>query len=327
MSLAKRNVLRIVNFALSALLIAVAVWLFINRQYVQDQITVWQFKPAPGVVGLVDRAGMNDNGKFYYLASQPKLDGTQNFNDECDKIEDSTSILGCYSNMKIYVYDVTDPKLDGIKEVTAAHETLHAIYARLSSAERSLVNKLLEDEYLKLEKQADFKQRMAFYARTEPTERDNELHSIIGTEVKDISPQLEEWYAKYFNDRQKVLALNDSYGTVFRRLSDKAKDLSAQISTLSASISAETTSYNRAVAQLNVDIEKFNNTKYKSESQFYSDRQKLMDRISVLDDERQKINADITNYQKLIEQYNAIATESKKLYNSIDSTLAPAPSV
>lgn len=327
MSLAKHNILRIVNFTLSALLIAVAAWLFINRQYVQDQITVWQFKPSAGVVDLVDRAGMNDNGKFYYLASQPKLDGTQSFNSECDKIEDSSSILGCYSNMRIYVYDVSDPALDGIREVTAAHETLHAIYARLGSDEKAKINKLLEAEYVKLKDQPNFEQRMAFYARTEPTERDNELHSIIGTEIANISPELETYYAKYFSNRQKVVELNAAYSAVFERLSDQAKSLSDQINALSASISKSTISYNQAVSQLNADIEAFNNTKYRTEGQFYNDRQKLISRIGALDEDRSKINSDIDRYQNLIEQYNAIATESKKLYNSIDSTLAPAPSV
>lgn len=327
MSPKRHNLVRVVNFALSALLVFVAIWLLINRQYVYDQITVWQFKPGPGVVQLVDRAGMSEQGKFYYLASQPKLDGTQNFNKECETVENSTSILGCYTNKKIYIYDVSDPKLDGIKEVTAAHEALHAAYQRLDNAEKTKVNKLLEAEYIKLESQPEFKDRMAFYARTEPTERDNELHSIIGTEVADISPELETYYRRYFDDRQKVVALNAAYSGVFKALDQKRTSLLSQINELAAKIESDTAQYNSDVVKLNADINAFNNKTFSSRAQFDYERSQLTNRIAALNVLRSSVEAEVASHDSLVKQYNEIAIESKKLYNSIDSTLAPTPSV
>lgn len=327
MSPTKRNILRTVNFVLSAILVFVAIWLLVNRQYVYDQIMVWQFKPADGVIQLVDRAGMNDHGKFFYLASQPKLDGTQDFNKECDTIEDSTSILGCYTNSRIYIYDVTDPKLDGIREVTATHEALHAVYQRLEPDEKAKVNRLLEAEYKKLESQAEFKDRMAFYARTEPNERDNELHSIIGTEVSSISPELETYYKQYFTDRQKVVALNAAYSGVFQALDTKSTNLLMQINELVVKITSDSNTYNADVTTLNADIKAFNNKTFSSRAQFDYERSLLTDRISALDGLRSSIQAEITSHDTLVKEYNAIAIESKKLHNSIDSTLAPPPSV
>lgn len=323
----KRNAIRIINFALSALLAIVAIWLLVNRQYVYDQITVWQFKPGNGVVQLVDRAGMSDKGKFYYLAGQPKLDGTQNFNQECTTVESSTSILGCYTNSKIYIYNVTDPRLDGIREVTAAHEALHAAYQRLSTSEKAKVNKLLEAEYIKLESKPELKSRMAFYDRTEPSERYNELHSIVGTEIAKISPELETYYKRYFVDRQKVVKLNADYSSVFKELDNKRSNLISQINEISAKIASDTDQYNDEVVALNTDIKTFNNKTFSSRYQFDFERSQLTERIATLNRLRDNIEAKIKSHDSLVKEYNDIVIESKKLYNSLDSTLAPLPSV
>ncbi|PIQ71011.1 hypothetical protein COV88_00795 [Candidatus Saccharibacteria bacterium CG11_big_fil_rev_8_21_14_0_20_41_19] len=321
----------IVNTTISLILIALALLIVANRQRIIDQITVWQFHPTSAITSLVDRAGMNGNGKFLYLSSQPALDATQNFNNECDRIENTTSILGCYSNYRIFIYDVTDKKLDGVREVTAAHETLHAAYARLGSDEKDKINVLLEAEYKKLENNKDYVDRMAFYARTEPGERDNELHSVIGTEIANINPDLEKYYDNYFSDRQKVVALNTKYSSVFINLKAHANVLLAQLNSLSEGIGSATERYNSDVKTLNADIFEFNrranNGSFQTQSQFNYERAVLSARVDELDVGRAKIDADLALYDQTLAEYNSIASESKKLYNSIDSTLAPAPTV
>ena len=321
----------IANVAICLVIIALSLTAIIYRQFVKDQITVWGFQSTSEIDALVGRAGMNDYGKFIYHASQPSLDATQNFNNECDRVENTTSILGCYSNYRIYIYDVTDAQLDGIREVTATHETLHAVYGRMSSDEKSKINVLLEAEYKKLENNTDYTDRMAFYARTEPGERDNELHSVIGTEISNINPELETYYSKYFSDRQKVVVLNTKYISVFKNLQNHANELSQQLSSLASSISIKTSQYNSSVIALNSDITSFNqradSNGFTSQTQFNSQRAALSVRVAELDTIRAGINDDIANYSSILAEYNSIASESKKLYNSIDSTLAPAPSV
>jgi hypothetical protein len=303
----------------------------INKQYIIDQITVWQYKPTSEITGLVDRAGMGSYGKFLYLASQPSLEATQNFNNMCDRVENITSILGCYKNYQIYIYDVTDKQLDGIREVTAAHETLHAAYVRMSESEQKEVDILLEAEYKKLETNKDFSERMAFYARTEPGQRDNELHSVIGTEVAVISPALEAHYEKYFSNRQKVVELDVEYSSVFQKLEDRSKELVGQLNALASSISDRSTQYNSDAQTLYSDIISFNNRAnnwgFSSQAQFAFERSILSARVTELDATRISINEDITSYDSILLEYNSIASQSKKLYNSINSTLAPAPSV
>ena len=321
----------VLNVIICALLLLMSYLIIVNRQYIVDQVVVWQFKSTSQLDNLVDRSGMNDYGKFLFHASQPNLDATQAFNDECDRIENTTSILGCYKNYRIYIYDISDAQLDGIREVTATHETLHAAYERLSTSEQTRVNALLEAEYSKLATNKDYTERMAFYARTEPGERYNELHSVIGTEVTDISPELETYYSKYFSDRQKVVALNTKYSSVFINLKNRANTLATQLNALSTSINSQSAEYNSDVQVLNKDITLFNSRansgSFTSQPQFNTERSALSLRVTAINTLRDSVNNDIATYSSTLKEYNSIATESKTLYNTIDSTLAPATSV
>lgn len=311
--------------------VSVAALLFFNRQYVIDQVNIWQYQPSSPVEQLVDRSGMNDQGKFYFYASTPTIESTQVFNDKCGHREESTAILGCYTSQKIYIYNVSDKRLDGIREVTAAHEMLHAAYERMSDRERQKVNALLETEYNKLKDDKNLSERMAFYAKTEPGQRDNELHSVIGTEVASISPELEAHYKKYFTDRQKVVALHTKYATVFSDLQARSEELISELNTLGDSIEKDTAAYNSAVNQLDKDIEGFNaranSGAFNSQAQFNSERNSLVDRVASLDSLRDKIDTNVAKYESLREELASIASTSEALNKSIDSSLAPAPSI
>ena len=304
---------------------------YLNRQYLIDQFTVLSFKPASGVIDLATRSGVNDYGKFLYLASKPMLEGANDFNGNCDRIESTTSILGCYKNGNIYIFNVNDPQLDGIREVTAIHEMLHAAYARLNVVEKSKIDALLDVEYKKLMSDKLFSDKMKFYDRTEAGQRYNELHSVIATEVSSISPELEVYYAKYFSDRQKVVGLNNKYLSVFKVLETKASGLKVQLDNLSAIITEQSGQYNNNVANINIDIELFNNRAnqnlFISQSQFDIERSSILGRINAVESDKKNIDNQINQYNLILDEYNSLETQSQNLYKSIDSTLAVPPSI
>jgi len=316
---------------LAVFFFVIAGWLWLNQQLVLDQIAVWQYKPAPEVVALADRASMNDRGRFLFYTGQPIIEGTQQFNQECDRKEEGVAILGCYVADKIFIYDVKDSRLDGIREVTAAHEMLHVAYQRLGGAEREKIDRLLEAEYAKLSEKDKFKDRMAFYARTEPGERDNELHSVIGTEVADLDPELEAYYKTFFFDRSKIVALHDVYQSVFLKIENQAKEIYAELTALGKKIEVKSNEYNGAVSSLNDDIQSFNerarNNRFSSQSQFTTERTALSNRVDSITAMREQVNKDIAVYEELRARYNQTASESKRLNDSLDSSLAPAPSI
>lgn len=311
-----------VSLALTAILI-------LNRQYVIDQFVVWQYEPSADMVSFADKSGMSDTGKFYFYASQPSLQNAAVFNEKCGSTEKSTAILGCYNGQNIYIYNVTDTKLDGIRETTAAHEMLHAAYVRMSDADKQKVDALLEAEYVKLKDNKKFAERMAFYARTEPGERNNELHSLIATEVADVNPELEVYYKQYFTDRGKVVKLYTKYASVFAALQTEADKISAQLTKLGDKIETATTSYNTDTAKFNSDVAIFKQDiesgKFKTQSELNASRNALLVRADDLDARRNAINSDADTYNSLRAQLQEIASQSEALNRSIDSSLSPAP--
>lgn len=296
---------------------------FLNRRYIIDQFTVWQYQPTTEVSSLATNAGIDGYGKFLYLASQPSIDSADEFNKVCGSIEVTMSILGCYSDYRLYIYNVTDTRLAGIREVTAAHEMLHAAYVRLGGDERAKIDKLLDVEYQKIKDDPSLSERVAIYAKAEPGQFYNELHSIIGTEFSGISPELETYYKKYFSDRSKVTALNAKYISVFKELSDRATVLSDKLSALSSSITSSKSQYESDLSALNSAVASFNSRAnsgdFTSQAQFNAERSILSARINNLNSFRNSIDDNINSYNNLLQEYNSIVQASKKLYDSIDS--------
>lgn len=315
----------------SVLLLLASFWAVVNKQYIADLISYVRYTPTAEIAAIAERSTMTEKGRFMFYVTHPRVDGKDAFNKECANKESGVAILGCYSANRIYVYDIQDSRLDGIKEVTAAHEMLHAVYERLSASQKTTVNELLEYEYRKLTKKPAFEARMAFYDKTEPGERNNELHSIIGTEVADISPELEEHYKKYFNDRVSIVKMNQRYEAVFGELEKSADDIAVRMDDLNKTIESSKAQYKTDVEQLNDDIRAFNdraaNGSFRSQAQFNSERIALTDRVSQLETDRDSINAYVVEFNQLVKQYNELTTKTNDLYKSINSTLPDPPKV
>jgi hypothetical protein len=319
----------IVTIVLSAAIFVIAGWLFLNRQYAMDQVSVWAFQAPAEVTAIEERLELADKGRFYYYASHPEIADAESFNANCPRREIGSPILGCYGMGRMYIYDITNPKLDGIQEVTAAHEMLHAAWDRMSSDEQQRVSDLLKTVYADLAA-GEMKERMDYYARTEPGQLYNELHSIIGTEIADIGEELETYYEQYFEDRAVVLAFHAQYSGVFTSLQSQAETLYKDLSKLGVSITTRTAQYNADSAQLSKDIDDFNaranGNGFDSLDQFYQERAALMARSNQLVSERSGINADISLYNKKYEQYQSVAVQIESLNKSIDSIEALDPS-
>jgi len=302
-----------------------------NRQYIIDLVRFTQFEPSAAIASLSEDTTLTDQGKFYFYASQPVLATNKSFNHHCERKEADSPILGCYVNQQVYIFEVNDARLDGIEEVTAAHEMLHAVYERLSQSEKDQLSPLLEKAY---EKNAtkELKQRMAYYAKAEPGERENELHSILGTEFADLGNELEQYYSKYFTDRGAIVKMNTRVDGVFRKLAAQADILAAELNKLIDSINAGSTNYNRSIEALNADIVAFNaraeqSNGFSSEAQFNAERNALIAPSSQLESLRQQINAKVDKYESLRVKLQAVASESDSLNRSIDSTLDEAPKI
>lgn len=208
---------------------------------------------------------------------------------------------------------------------------LHAGFRRLSDKDKEVVGALIDAEYEKLKNNEELASRMAFYERTQPGERQNELHSIIGTEVRDIHPELEAHYRRYFSDRTKVVSQHEQYYVLFKELQVRAETIKQELSNLKEYIDSQTVSYAAKLSELNSAIANFNaradRGEFESRSDFNRERQVLMARSAELRELQGAIEAAVQRYNTLVIELNGIATETDALNRSMDSQLAPAPSL
>lgn len=316
----------VIAVAISAVGVAAAGWAMLNQQRVSDQFTVWQYTPTAAVASYAQRADLTDEGRFLLYASRPVVSPPADFNEICSAHQEDVGILGCYvpATKQIHLYDVTDDRLDGLEEVVAAHEMLHAAWDRMSIAEREALAPLLEAEAAKHADDPDFAKTLDFYKRTEPGERLNELHSIIGTEFAEVDAALEAHYATYFADRGAVTALHDKSNRVFREQAAAVQALADQVDALAASIDADYATYNAGYEQLNAEIAEFNARAdagdFSSQAQFDRDRAALVARQDELDSEYARISAGVDQYNALLAQLDALNATTAELNAAINIT-------
>ena len=316
----------ITSITLVLLLVAGVAVAYLARQQVIDQLAVWGYETTPVIESYIERSTMTDHGAFLFKASEPQITSDASFNDSCGSNEEGAGILGCYlpASGTILLYDVTDDRLDGIEEVVASHEMLHAAWDRMSEGERASLEVLLEAEAAKLADDEEFTSRMEFYARSEPGERANELHSIIGTEIAEISPALEEHYAGYFTDRAALVALQVKSNAVFEDNARQSEKLIDTLDTLRTRVDRDYKKYKRGYNTLDDDIAAFNiradNGSFSSIAEFDSARSALLERQDELDTLFDKIQARIDRYDRTNDKLATLNAEAASLYESINIT-------
>jgi len=292
-----------------------------------DAIRASNFRPTSNIVGVNSRIALTARGQQIFYATTPAIEERDTFNTDCGSAERTAAILGCYVRDQIYLYNIEGKELDGALEVTAAHEMLHAAYARLNIFEQENVNKMLNIEYAKIKDNPDIKQEMQYYAQAEPGEELNELHSIIGTTIKDLPTDLEQYYTRYFTDRAAIVAMNAHYTAVFDEVNQQATVLQQKITDEAAAIKQASSQYNADLTQLNSDIESFNewatNGEFSSQYAFTTARQALAVRIEQMKNRQIALNQQIDTYNADVAEYNKLAVRAKQLNQSINGVEAP----
>lgn len=151
-------------FVISAAFVVAAVWLFFNRQYAQDWISVQGFTPSQSIATINDRAEFTDKGEFIFYATRPQVENQETFNKECPRQEAGSPILGCYTtDDRIYIYNLTNDRLDGMEEVTAvSRDASRCLVSYKRRSERERLTTLLKSAYDKVD-DAELKTRMRYY--------------------------------------------------------------------------------------------------------------------------------------------------------------------
>ena len=315
--------LSLIKWLLLAGILAAAVILVLNRDKVYDYYRGLIYKPSSEMVKIRDSLGLTTEGEFVFNASQPVLSERDEFNANCREDDAETAILGCYAMENIYVYNIEDEQLKGIRELTAAHELLHAVFARMNDNEKDA---LRGDLQTVLKNNGEILQEdLSIYSTEEQFE---ELYVRAGTEVKKLPDNLEKHYAKVFKDQDKVVSFYDSYIAVFRRLKAELKALESELDELNSRIDSMTLEYETRARQYSTDVDQFNVCAdtagcFGSQWEFDTRRNVLVNEQVALDAMYDEITNLVNEYNDKVKVYNNDVIETNRLNDKINSNIKP----
>lgn len=302
-------------------LLVVGLFVFgIPRYYysINDWLKLQNYTPSQEIKQLAEDAQFTKEGRKIFYVTDPELNDKTRFNTNCPFAERSF-VLGCFNGYNIYLLSVEDGRLKSVETVTAAHEMLHAAYERLSRDERSRIDALIESKFKEISDQR-LNDLIAEYRQQDPESVPNELHSILPTEVKDLGPDLENYYKRYFTDRGKVVDKFQSYESVFSNLDIKIKAIELQIDNLKIKISQLDESIRKQ--RVEIDAENALLKKYRDSGDISSYNAQVPKQNQLVN----RYNNDVREYNSSIESHNAkakevneIVVQQNSLVNSIDS--------
>jgi len=305
-----------------------ASWVVDNEQHLKDQLIAYQFEPSDDILRYVEEAGLSAIGEMYLLTSRAQVVPAYEFDRYCTRSEPGIGVLGCYTtrDRRIYLYDVTDPRLTLMEPVVAAHEMLHAAWARLTLQEHQELAVLLEEGFAMLPPDHELRTRILNYEADNPASRIPELYAILGTEVATLPPDLEAHYSIFFDDRMKSVRLAERFYAVFDLLVEERDQLLVNLESRSAEIEGLKFTYEESAQALRRDVLAFNERAsqpggFPSRSEFESARSALIDRQNRLEGLRSNLVQKIDEYNQLLEELTRLNNELTELNRGINVTL------
>jgi len=304
---------------LLAALVAVSGGLLLERQTVLDWWHLRGYAAPMNVVQLAEDDTMTTKARHLFYVNHPDISTGSNFTAHCPSGGEKTVILGCYvgNDAGIYVYAVSDARLNGVQQVTAAHEMLHAAYRRLSGSERTRVDALLMDYYQHGLSDQRIKDTLDAYKVSEPNDVINEMHSIFGTEVAQLPAGLEQYYKQYFTDRQKVAAYTASYQDEFTSRQTAVAAYDTQLKSLKQQIDADEASLAEQRTELDAERSQLRNSSDNDQIAAYN--KKVTSYNSLLANTKNLIS----QYNGIVDKRNAIALEEQQLQRALSASPLP----
>jgi hypothetical protein len=295
---------RTAQTAATVLIVGLAGALLLGRQSIQDAVRLHGYAAPTAVASLATDDTMTAKARHLLYVNRPSVTAGTDFTAHCPAGDEKTVVLGCYigSDNGIYVYQVSDPRLNGVEQVTTAHEMLHAAYRRLSSSQRKQVDGWLMDYYQHDLTDQRIKNTIAAYQKSEPNDVVNEMHSVFGTEVAKLPGPLETYYRQYFTDRAKVAAYTASYQGEFTSRQQQVAEFDAQLKSMKAQIETNETSLNQQQAALSSQNQQLQAQRSSGQVAAY--------------------NAGVAGYNQAVGRYNSLLMSTKSLINQYNDIVS-----
>lgn len=311
-------------YILLAVLLIANFGIWAKRQTIADWWRLRNYQAPAEVASLVSDTSMTPLATHLFYINHPLLEDKDAFNAHCSGRGEQTAVLGCYHGDRqgIYIYAVTDARLQGVRQVTAAHEMLHQAYDRLTDSERERVDALLEAYYKGDRISEAVKLKLDSYKAQPDAVLVNEMHSIFGSEVRDLPPELESYYKQYFTDRLKVVGLSEAYQAEFTRRQELVKqydeqlaDLKKRINANKAELEAQLDFLRTKGSEVDRDVAANNRTAYEADVRAYNSA--VASYNTLLNSTRRLID----QHNDIVNKRNDIAVQERELQQALDSRL------
>jgi uncharacterized protein YdcH (DUF465 family) len=289
---------------------------------IRENVQLSKYQASPEITQLAVDTKMSETGRKIFYLNTPTIEEKKSGLNLCKKegAKEKTVILGCYvSNRGIFIQKVNDKRLAGIMQVTAAHEMLHSAYHRLSTDDRKQVDQELTKFFEKLNNQR-LKKLIAIYRKQDPKVVPNELHSILGTEVSNLGPFLENYYQRYFSDRSAVVNYAQKYESTFTNLLRQSEELDRQMTAMKPELNrleASTKQQSSSIEQQRSELKRLQDSHKTSE---YNSRVASFNRqVDSYNQQVNRLRQKVAAYNKLVKTYNSVSTEEKSLNESLNN--------
>lgn len=312
------------SLIVTLLIIAVGIWAAFNRQTIFDWWRLQTYQPTGQIAQLADSTTMVGRGRELFYISEPVVEGRDSFNAHCTNKSEQSIVLGCYRAQQIYLFDVTDERLSGAEEVTAAHEMLHAAYDRLSDEDRKHVDAMLEPQ-IKALADPRLLNLIKLYNKQEPGQLYNEMHSILATEYRELSPELENYYKQYFSDRLKVVGYSERYEAVFSASQERIANFDTQMAELKRKIETNNTALGARQHELEQESSRLTALRQSNPGQYNQAVPGYNAKVREFNALVAQTTQLISEFNKLVEQRNKEAAAQNDLYHQLDSRYQSVP--
>ncbi len=317
----KQNRNREIVAVLATTAAMLGIYAVVQSTPVQDWWKGLTYDETTEVKTLRESLSLTEKGERIFLATQPRIEEAEDFNGHCDSHHADVALLGCYVNDKMYVYRVDQEDLKDSNKVTAAHELLHAAWARMEQGERETVKRMLEQVEQQNPKWVS--EELDLYDDTEKTE---ELYTRVGTKLQEIPEDLEEHYRQYFTNRLKIVEYYENYQAPFNELKERNAELKIQIDQMNAELLVGKDEYERRMRALEAEVDSFNACAasegcFRSDAEFARRRGAIQTEYIELEKLRNELNAKIDENNALVLEYNENQRKLGDLHGILNSNV------
>ncbi len=301
--------------------LCLATYAVLQSSWLMDTLKGWGYEPAEKVVAIESDLQLTAAGRRIFAATRPTVEGSREFNEHCDSHDAEISLLGCYIDGRIYIYEIELAQLAPANKVTAAHELLHAVWERMGESERRQVSGWLDQVYN--ERREWFEGELEVY---DAEDRREEIYARAGTKLADLPDELENHYAKYFQNRAVIVQFYQDYEAPFLALQLEMEELFDQIQAVSEEVELGRETYLRDLEKLDAKIDQFNACAetagcFASQAEFTRQRQALLAEREHLEAVRAELNGKIAQNNQRIQDYRERQLQLGELNNAMNSNI------